>query len=199
MYTNLVLKAKEYIKNLLKEYNINEENGYYFHNLRHTLDVFETASYLAVKEWLDEDLKELVEISALFHDVGFIKQYDNNEEVGASIAEKFLKENNYPEDKIDLVKQTILATKLGAKIENKLQEIIKDADLWNLGRDDFFDLEKALRNELKEKKWLDFTDKQRYERVSSYVLPFNFCTKTFQKEKSEKLEENKKKLASLIS
>ncbi len=199
MYTDLVLKAKDYIMNLLNKYNIDEENAYYFHNLKHSLDVFQTASYLAIKEWLDEDLKELVELAALFHDVGFIKQYDNNEEIWAEIADRFLKESDYPEDKIDLVKQTILATKLGANITNKLEAIIKDADLSNLWRDDFFDLEKALRKEIKEKKWTDFTDKQRYERVSSYVLPFEFCTNTFQKERKEKLQENKKKLAKLIS
>ena len=199
MYTDLVLKAKDYITYLLNKHDINEYNGYYFHNLKHSLDVFQTASYLAIKEWLDEDLKELVELAALFHDAGFIKQYDNNEELWAKIAEKFLKENNYPEDKIDLVKQTILATKLGANITNKLEAIIKDADLSNMWRDDFFDLEKALRKEIKERKWIKFTDKQRYERVSSYVLPFEFYTNTFQKERKEKLQENKKKLTELVN
>jgi HD superfamily phosphodiesterase len=96
------------------------------------LSVFDRASYLALNEGLDEEMQEIIQLAALFHDTGFVKQYDKNEPIGAQIAEKWLKEQNYPEDKIDIIKQIILATELNSPTLNKLEEIIKDADMDNL-------------------------------------------------------------------
>jgi len=188
MYSDIVLKAKQYVTSLLKDL---ENKWYTFHNLEHTLSVFERASYLANKEWLDEELTEIVQLAALFHDTWFVKQYDKNESIWASLAEEWLKQQWYPEDKIDIIKQIILATELGSPTLTKLEEIIKDADMDNLGRDDFFDLEAALRQELENVKWLKFTDKERYDRISAYIQNFNFFTETQKKERDKKLKENK--------
>ena len=191
MYSDIVLKAKDYVSNLLKDL---DSKWYKFHNLKHTLSVFERASYLANMEWLDEELQEIVQLAALFHDTWFLQQYDKNEPIWASSAEKWLKEQWYPEDKIDIVKQIILATELGSPTLTKLEEIIKDADMDNLWRDDFFELEVALREELKNIKWIEFTDKERYDRISSYIQNFHFFTETQKKERDKKLEENKEEL-----
>jgi len=191
MYSDIVLKAKKYITNLLKDF---DNKWYKFHNLEHTLSVFERASYLANMEGLDEEFQEIVQLAALFHDTWFLQQYDKNETIWARLAEEWLKQQWYPEDKIDIVKQIILATELGSPTITKLEEIIKDADMDNLWRDDFFELEVALRNELKNIKWIKFTDKERYDRISSYIQNFHFFTKTQKKERDKKLEENKKEL-----
>ena len=193
MYSNIVLKAKEYVKDLLSSLN---KNKYRFHNIDHTISVFERASYLAIQEWLDEELQEIVQLAALFHDTWFIKQYDENEVIWAEIAEKWLKENSYPDDKIEIVKNTILATILWKQPTNKLEEIIKDADMDNLWRDDFCKLWKALREEILNIKGNKFSDIQWYE--NTLKLPFNFYTQTQKKERNKKLEENKKKLEEKI-
>ena len=195
MISNTVLKAKEYVSKLISPL---KEKWYEFHNLDHTLSVYKRASYLAIQEWLDEEMQEIVQLAALFHDTWFIKQYDNNEPIWAEITEKWLKEQNYPEDKIDIIKQTILATKLGSPTDTILEKIIKDSDMDNLWRDDFFPLERALRNELKNIKNMNFTDKERYDRISSYIQTFKFFTKTQQKERNYKFEENKKILKNKI-
>jgi len=194
-YSEIVLKAKKYVTNLLKDM---EPKWYTYHNLDHTITVFNRASYLAEKEGLNEELQELVQLAALFHDTGFVKQYDKNEPIWAQIAEEWLRKEGYPEDKIDIVKQIILATDLTLSPSTKLEQIIKDADMDNLWRDDAFALEVALRNELKHIKKLIFTDKERYRRINSYIQPFHFFTKTQQKERGQKLEENKKKLKQMI-
>ena len=54
---------------------------------------------------------EVLELSALLHDIAMTdKALDRakHNEYGAEIAEKILKENNYPEDKIKFVKKCIL-------------------------------------------------------------------------------------------
>jgi HD superfamily phosphodiesterase len=45
-----------------------EKKGFYFHNLDHTLDVFDRATYLLEHEDVDNNFKELVQIAVLFHD-----------------------------------------------------------------------------------------------------------------------------------
>jgi len=191
MISNTVLKAKKYVEELLSPL---KKKWYEFHNLDHTLSVFERASYLAQMEWLDEEIQEIIQLAALFHDTWFIKQYDNNEVIWAEIAEKWLKEQNFPEDKIDIIKQIILATILGSPTNTILEKIIKDSDMDNLWRDDCCKLEEALRNELKNIKNIKFTDKERYDRINSYIQPFKFFTETQKKERNEKLKENKKTL-----
>jgi len=195
MISNIVLQAKKYISKLLFPL---KEKWYEYHNLDHTLSVYKRASYLSIQEWLDEDLQEIIQLAALFHDTWFIKQYDNNEPIWAKIAEKWLKEQWYPQDKIDIIKQVILATILNSPTNNKLEQIIKDADMDNLWRDDFFQLGEALRNELKNIKWLKFTDKERYSRTASYIQIFNFFTNTQKKERNKKLKENKEELNNKI-
>ncbi len=195
MISNTVLKAKEYISDLLSPL---KNKWYEFHNLDHTLSVYKRASYLAQMEWLDEEMQEIIQLAALFHDTWFIKQYDNNEPIWSEIAEKWLKEQKIPEDKIDIIKQVILATILGSPTNTILEKIIKDSDMDNLWRDDFFLLEEALRNELKNIKNIKFTDKERYDRINSYIQPFKFYTETQIKERNQKFKENKEILKDKI-
>jgi len=195
MISHIVLQAKKYVSELLSNL---KEKWYEYHNLDHTLSVYERASYLANQEWLDEELQETIQLSALFHDTWFIEQYDDNEPIWAKIAEEWLKQQNYPEDKIDIIKQVILSTILWSATNTKLEQIIKDADMDNLWRNDCFKLGIDLRNEMKNIKNIEFSDKERYERISSYILNFTFFTKTQKKERNEKLEEMKNELQNII-
>jgi uncharacterized protein Veg len=65
---------------------------------------------------------EIVEISALLHDYASVKDftlYENHHLHGAKLAEKILKELNYPQDKIEQIKHCILCHR-GRKITQKL-------------------------------------------------------------------------------
>ena len=190
--SNIVLKAKEYVKLFLV--NIDEKHWYYYHNLGHTLDVFERASYLAKKEWLNEELIELIQIAALFHDTWFKKQYDKNEVIWAQIAEEFLKENNFPEDKIDIVKNIILATIPTKEPMSHLEEIIKDADMDNLWREDFIDKNENLYKELKIIKKLYINKKTWLENTLKLLQNHKFYTETEIQERFEQFEQYKKEL-----
>jgi len=190
--SNIVLKAKGYVKLFLV--NIDEKHWYYYHNLGHTLDVFERTSYLVYKEWLNEELQELVQIAALFHDTWFKKQYDKNEIIWTQIAEEFLKENNFPEDKIDIIKNIILATIPTKEPMSHLEEMIKDADMDNLWREDFLDKNENLYKELKMIKKLDINEKTWLEDTLKLLQNYKFYTETEIQERSEQFEQNKKEL-----
>ena len=197
MYSQIVQKAYNYVKSLLKKYKINEDNWYYFHNWKHIKSVFERASYLAKKEWLDEEMQEIIQLAALFHDVGFIKQYDNNEEIWAQIAEDWLKSQNFPEDKIEIVKRLILAT-VPTFVPDLLPcKIIKDADLDNLGTPDAILFTKMLAKELKHVKWLDVSTKDLLSK--DFILNYKPYTSTQLKERKEQLAKNKLEIKKYIT
>jgi len=78
------------------------------------------------------DELEILAIAGLFHDTGFVIQYDNNEYIGAKIAKNFLRANLYSEEKIKLIESLILITNPQEKPITLLEKIMKDADLDNL-------------------------------------------------------------------
>ena len=76
---------------------------------------------------------EIVSIAALLHDIASVTDISYTEEhhiIGAEIAEKLLKEENYPAEKIELIKKCILNHR-GSRLADKTtpEEIcIADSD-----------------------------------------------------------------------
>jgi len=94
----------------------------------HFVPVVKYAKILAEK--YNADL-EIVEISAWLHDIGsIIYGREDHHLTGAEIAEKKLRELNYPEEKIQKVKHCIISHRGSKEIsrESKEAQIIADAD-----------------------------------------------------------------------
>jgi len=144
MNRNIIQNAKKYVNKLL--YPL--ENHYY-HSYWHAIDVMTRAIYLAEKEWLNESDTEILALAWLFHDTWFVIQYDNNEIFWARIAKNYLKSVFYPAEKINLIEKIILATDPAYKNpQNYYEEIIKDADMDNLWRDDFLQKNNDIKREI---------------------------------------------------
>ena len=109
-----------------------------YHCVEHTLDVLNAATRLADLENLEPRAKTLVETAALYHDAGMMIQYDNHETMSVILAKQTLPEFGYPEHAIDEIAGLIMVTKLPQKASNHLEQVICDADLDYLGRDDFY-------------------------------------------------------------
>jgi HD superfamily phosphodiesterase len=127
MKKELISNIKKYVNYLL----IPLEDMYY-HHYEHALSVMERSLYLATMEGCSEDEIEILVIAALFHDTGFVIQYDNNEIFGAKIAKNYLRTILYPDEKIKIIQNIILATTPGKEPKTFLEKIIKDADMDNL-------------------------------------------------------------------
>lgn len=127
-----------------------------YHTKGHTLEVLRESIRFAVTEGLSERELELLAIAAAFHDTGFIKSPLANELIGAEFAREALQRaGGFSTREIQLVEQMILDTKLVELSSGpqqipstKLSRYLLDADLSNLGRDDFFDKSELLRQEL---------------------------------------------------
>lgn len=124
----------------------------FYHGLHHSLDVTRAALDLAGQEGItDQESLTLLKTAALYHDCGFMNTYQNHEEEGCRIVKELLPDHGYTRDQIDVVCGMIMATKLPQNPRTHLEEILCDADLDYLGRDDYTSVAGTLYRELKER------------------------------------------------
>ncbi|MBN9351634.1 MAG: HD domain-containing protein [Chitinophagaceae bacterium] len=120
-----------------------------YHNASHTSDVIHAAKEIARAEKINGDDLTLLLTAALFHDSGYIFGSKGHEQKSCEIAEQYLPLYGYSNEQISRIKKIIMATKVPQSPQNHLGEILADADLDYLGRDDFFTIDKKLFEELK--------------------------------------------------
>lgn len=120
-----------------------------YHGLHHTLDVLQAAKALCESEGVRGHSVTLVKTAALFHDAGFIhNKHAGHEYEGCLMARAVLPGFGYSGSDIETICGMIMATKIPQSPTNLLEEIICDADLDYLGRDDFFNIGTSLFQEL---------------------------------------------------
>lgn len=124
----------------------------FFHSVEHVSDVVNNAMKIADAYKVKKKEREMLYLAALFHDIGYVKKYRNHEEEGAKIAKSYLEKIGYDEKDIQKVAKAILATKLPQEPKSRLERILCDADLANLGRDDFLLQTLLLYDESKSKR-----------------------------------------------
>ncbi len=137
--------AKEHIISLLTE-GLSEK--LYYHGLHHTLDVLNITEELCGLEGVDEYHTLLLKTAALLHDSGFIVNNKNHEEEGCTIARRILPGFGYTEGEVEVICGMIMSTKIPQSPKSFFEEIICDADLDYLGRDDFEKIGNSLFKEL---------------------------------------------------
>lgn len=117
-----IMDFLERVKNIIRDYM--EERT--THDYEHTLRVFQTASILAIQE--NADL-ELVQISALLHDIGRNIDEPHNE-TGAEKAREILEELQYPKERIKQIEKIVLYHSFSSKdkLATLEEKIIWDAD-----------------------------------------------------------------------
>ena len=160
----------------------------HYHSFEHSKDVTRQAERIAIGEGItDEDLF-LLKSAASYHDAGFVEQYDKNEPIGAEMAEEILPSFGYTPANIKIIKELIYVTQIPHQPKNKLEEIICDADLDYLGRDDFHEIADKLRQELKEQGKID-SDKEWDKIQVSFISQHRYFTRTsIETRKQKKLQ-----------
>jgi uncharacterized protein len=153
-----------------------------YHSLEHTRDdVVPAAEHLAALEGVNGEELLLLLTAAWYHDLGFVEQWEDHEEVSVRISAEVLPGMDYSPQQIQQIQAIILATKIPASPTNHLEEIMVDADLDLLGREDFWFLNQALRIEragtgapANDVEWfgnqLAFIQEHRYFTVNARIL-----------------------------
>lgn len=120
----------------------------FYHNIQHTLDVFQNTQILALSEKCSEHEIELLKTAAILHDSGFIEQYLHNEKFAINLAKEILPKFNYSSNEIEIITSVIASTEVKILPENHLQKILKDADYYNFGSVHYPTSANNLKNEL---------------------------------------------------
>ena len=142
--SDILASAKAFVKTIFTE---NIPGEYLYHNYDHTKRVVRNTAKIAEGSGLSEKETEIALLAAYFHDSGFSVRYKDNEKDGAEIAETFLKKSGYPDEKIALVKEAVLATAMPQNPKNIISMVLCDADLANLGKKYFFEVNELIRLE----------------------------------------------------
>lgn len=119
-----------------------------YHDLFHTLNVEKAVLRLAHLEGLSEEDIMLIRTAALYHDIGFVYTYENNELHAVRQMEKTLPIFGYQPSQIQLIRGLILATSGHIEPQTLMEQIICDADHDYLGRADYYTVAAKLRIEL---------------------------------------------------
>ena len=116
-----------------------------YHSLRHTRDdVLPAAERLGKAAGIDDDALLCLSTAALFHDIGFLYTYDDHEARGILIAETVLPGFGYSAAQLATIAGLIAATKMPQRPTCLLAELLCDADLDVLGREDFWAINRQL-------------------------------------------------------
>lgn len=168
-----------------------------YHSVDHIQDVYTAAEQIGKEEGISATDMKLLLTAAWYHDSGFLKGSKGHEEESCCIAKAALPQYGYSDADIAKICGMIMATKIPQTPHNHLEEILADADLDYLGRDDFFTIGDKLYNELSvfgfintEKEWnylqVRFLDNHHYFTKSALKLR--------QAKKQQHLEQIKAKL-----
>ncbi len=188
-------KAERHIMKILQK---GLSDKLYYHSIGHTRDVVKSVERIALLEGVTDEGLFLLKSAATFHDAGFVEQYERNEPVGVRYAEEILPKYGYTEQHIETIKELIYVTQIPHQPKNKLEEIICDADLDYLGRDDFHEIADRLRLEFREFGKLN-SDRAWDQIQVDFLQSHTYFTETAIKSRNEKklknLEEIKERLS----
>ena len=183
-------KAERHIVKTLE--NGLSENLHY-HSIAHTKDVVNAVERIALSEGVTDEGLFLLKSAASYHDAGFVEKYDHNETIGARMAQEILPSYGYTQKNIDKIKDLIYVTEIPHKPKNQLEEIICDADLDYLGREDFHEIADRLCKELIEHGKME-GQKQWDEVQVKFLKAHKYFTKTSIKTRRKKKQQNLKEV-----
>ena len=187
--------AKKYILNRL-QHEINK--NYSYHNVNHTINVYEACDRIAKEENLSENKTNLLLTAALFHDSGMLVSYIEHEEASTEITKKILPEFDYSPEEIEEINKMILTTKLPQSAKTLGEMILCDADLDYLGRDDFFMIAHQLKYEWKINGINKLSLREWYELQVSFLENHKYFTQTEKNLRKEKKLNHLKEIKNLL-
>jgi predicted metal-dependent HD superfamily phosphohydrolase len=190
-YTKLRKKALEVLRTELSA-------KLTYHDIGHTLDVFNVCNLYIEREIIGEAEAELLRIAALLHDIGFTVTYRNHEEKGTEIASRIMTRFSYTPKEIQVVQGLIMATKIPQSPTNFLEQILCDADLDYLGRSDFPSISEKLFQELLSFSFIEnreIWNKTQIKFLEKHSYHTDFAKNNRQPEKERRITELKQLVA----
>ena len=170
----------------------------FYHSLAHTRDdVVPAAERLAALEGVEGEALLLLRTAAFYHDLGHVEHYTNHEAIGVRIAAAVLPHFGYSTAHIQVVRGIIIATKLPQSPHTLLEEIMADADLDVLGRDDFLARNQDLRAE-RAALGMPTTDEEWYSSQLEFIQTHRYFTAAARNLRDAKKQQNIEEMVKLL-
>ncbi|MCF7561250.1 DUF5706 domain-containing protein [Sabulilitoribacter multivorans] len=201
--SKLIESAEKFVFDLFK----NElDASFLYHNYTHTERVLRSVREIIKNTDISKKDAEVLELTALLHDTGYIKTREGHEEESVKIATAFLKDNDADKKTIEAVNSCIMDTKFKDSPKTHLGKVIRDADASHFGKKYFLEASEFLRKELElqgiasytPNEWLDENIKVLAEKHEFYT---DYALKNWQPRKEKnlsKLIKTKKKRRSKL-
>lgn len=169
-----------------------------YHCLQHTRDdVVPAAQRLAALEGVEGEQLLLLLTAAYYHDIGFVKQCADHEAMSVQIAAKVLPRFGVSPAEIEVISGIIMATRLPQSPSTLLEEIMVDADLDVLGRDDFWPLNRVLRAEMAAL-GQSMTDEEWYSSQLEFVQTHHYFTAAARTLRNHRKQRNLEELSAVL-
>jgi len=145
--SDIITEARDFVRNLLGE---KLAPWAHYHDFRHTEETVGAAREIGTASGLQDGDLEILSLAGWFHDTGYIEVTAGHEERSVEIATAYLSPRGYPAEKLGKISGCIMATKVPQKPKNLLEQVICDADMLFLGREEFFRKNDLLKQEIEE-------------------------------------------------
>jgi len=145
-YHKIEKRIEEYVTGLYEQLH---SPALAFHNLDHTKTVVKRTVEIAAHYSISEKEMLILKAAGWFHDTGHLfTEPSKHEEMSCDIMRKYMKD--YVDEPIIVqIESCIMATKFPRNPHSLLEQIICDADTYNLGSKDFKETNKKAFEELK--------------------------------------------------
>lgn len=196
MFMTLLNEAEEFVSKLFKD---KLSTLFTYHNFNHTLGVVAAVNQITEAENINLLDKEILLIAAWFHDTGYIQGCTNHEDSSINIVSTFLKDKEKSSDYIAKVCSLINATRYGYEPQTLFEKIIKDADYFHLGSEEYLSSCESLRIEWKNLDQKCFSDNDWVVENSDFLINrhrfyTDFALQHWQSIKEKNIESIQKKL-----
>lgn len=170
-----------------------------YHCLSHTFeDVLPAAMRLADSYGLIDEDRQLLAAAAALHDIGWVIRGHEHERVSAQIAREVLPDLGFSDSQIERIAGIIMATRIPQSPNNLLEQLMADADLDVLGREDFWLRNEEMRSELAQRGH-EVSDEEWYRTQIGFLESHTYFTEEARRlrgpRKQMHIREMKKRLA----
>jgi predicted metal-dependent HD superfamily phosphohydrolase len=183
----------QHLESVLQRLKDGLHKHYYYHDVRHTLDVIEQSQAIGKLEGVTERELEILKIAALFHDTGFLKVRSGHEQASIDFFQAIGGLSSLTYEDCDIITGCIRATHMPQNPMNQLECILCDADLDYLGREDFSLIGENLFLEMSA--CGEMNDRFTWDNLQvKFLEAHNYHTPSNQSRRNAKKEENLKEV-----
>jgi predicted metal-dependent HD superfamily phosphohydrolase len=195
---DILKQVEQYVTGL---YESSGHNNVVYHSIDHTRTVVDRVNEIAAHYELTEKEIIVLNIAAWFHDTGHLFENPALHEVkSVELMKTWLEGKDIYAALADEIAVVILSTRIDARPNTLLEQIIKDADTYHFGTKDFREMDKLMKKEMKQRNLntivMDW-EKNTLALLENHQFYTEYCKSHLEKRKQKNIQKLREKVDSL--